>query len=127
MNWIVSKLVPFKDQLLLITIVALGLSTGYYAYFAHDNDNMRKLAVADRIIADEKLNSCNSAVNIQNAAILQSAIDKVAKDAEYKRAMDAKPKYKTKFIYQVTGNECKDLQGIVDEAMLTDGVTGDNK
>jgi len=43
-------------------------------------------------------------------------IDAQAKDAEYNRTMAAKPKFKTEIKYIPTGNNCADLNAIINEA-----------
>lgn len=120
MSWLTGKIVPFKDQLSVLAMMALTLGVGYYAYLAHDNENMMKLAQSRQALAEANLDLSKLVIDIQNKAALDMAIDAAKKDAEYETAMAVKPKYHTKFVYQNTGDECADLQGIIDEAIIAD-------
>ena len=128
MNWLIGKIVPFKDQIMIGAVAVLAVMVGYYMYLAHDNENLMKIAQAKEGIVEERLNTCNTEIDIQNHAVMENAIDEAKKNAEYERALASKPKYKTKFVNQTTGDECTDLKGIIDEAMIADNnVSGASK
>lgn len=50
------------------------------------------------------------------AWMARDKLDAVAKDAEFNRTMAAKPKFVTQIKYVPTGNNCVDLNAIIDEA-----------
>jgi len=55
-------------------------------------------------------------VAFMKAWMERDKLDAVAKDAEYNRTMAAKPPFRTKIEYVPTGNNCVDLNAIIDEA-----------
>lgn len=49
------------------------------------------------------------------AWMARDKLDAVAKETEFNRTMAAKPAFKTKIEYIPTGNDCDDLNGIINE------------
>lgn len=55
-------------------------------------------------------------VSFMKAWMERDKLDAIAKDAEFNRTMAAKPAFRTKIEYVPTGNNCIDLNAIIDEA-----------
>lgn len=55
-------------------------------------------------------------IQFMKAWIERDKLNAVAKEAEFNRTMAAKPIFKTKIEYVPTGNNCVDLNAIIDEA-----------
>lgn len=55
-------------------------------------------------------------VAFMKAWMARDKLDAIAKDAEFNRTMASKPLFRTKIEYVPTGNNCADLNAIIDEA-----------
>lgn len=65
-------------------------------------------------------------VAFYKAWIERNKLDAIKKDEEYNRTMAAKPKYKTIIEYVPTGDNCTDLNALIDEARGNTKVQGES-
>jgi hypothetical protein len=113
-----------KEGVLLALVIVLGMASGYFAYEMTHEKHQRELKEKDLNASIYSNQLCQFQKSIQNHAILDQALDFKRKEADYNATMAAKPKERIKIKYVDTGVECKDLQGIIDEAMADNNNTG---
>lgn len=99
-------------------IVVLGFITaltalGFYTLTVAGERNVLEQTIKTK---DAEIAGKVKDVAFMKAWMERDKLDAVAKEAEFNRTMAAKPTFKTKIEYIPTGNNCVDLNAIIDEA-----------
>lgn len=104
-------------SLRIFIIVVIGFISALTALGFHDLSVSGERNVLEQTVKTKEAETARQKNNVSfyKAWMERDKIDALKKEAEFNRTMAAKPVFKTKIEYIPTGNNCDDLNGIIDE------------
>lgn len=101
-----------KTIVILVLTGAL-IALGFYTLTVSGERN-----VLEQTVKTKEAETARQKDNVafMKAWMARDKLEDIAKDAEFNRKMAAKPPFRTKIEYVPTGNNCADLNAIIDEA-----------
>lgn len=97
----------------IVGLIGVIIALGFYNLSVSGERNVLEQTVKTK---DAEIAGKVKDVAFMKAWMARDKLDAIAKDAEFNRTMAAKPQFKTKIEYVPTGNNCVDLNAIIDEA-----------
>ncbi|MBV5334706.1 MAG: hypothetical protein JZU49_02750 [Sulfuricurvum sp.] len=112
-----SEVASFGIGKVLIGIIILLsgalIALGFYTLTVTGERNVLNQTVKTK---DAEIVGKVKDVAFMKAWMARDKLDNIAKDEEFSRKMATKPAFRTKIEYVPTGNNCVDLNAIIDEA-----------
>lgn len=109
--------------IIVLGFIATLVALGFYTLTVSGERNVLEQTVKTKEAETERQ---KDNVAFYKAWIERDKLDSIKKDEEYNRTMASKPKFKTIIEYVPTGNNCTDLNALIDEARGNPKVEGES-
>lgn len=97
----------------IVGLIGVIIALGFYNLSVSGERNVLEQTVKTK---DAEIAGKVKDVAFMKAWMARDKLDNIAKDEEFSRKMATKPAFRTKIEYIPTGNNCVDLNAIIDEA-----------
>lgn len=108
---------------IIIVLIGAIIVLGFYTLSVSGERNVFEQTVKTK---DAEIERQKDNIAFYKAWIERDKLDAIKKDEEFNRTMAAKPKFKTIIEYVPTGNNCTDLNALIDEARGNPKIQGES-